>query len=213
MPSTSSTTRVRYLIFCNAANDPSVSNTQLLLESHHTLQVSMYISPYMEAVMPVKYQHFHCKDPSAMFFFRWRPHCWWLEKNTAAWNPDQHEDCVKCSNLTLSLQILSWNVVKSQKLKHLDPPASEILSFCSVFRLYVSFDWSSTEPKLPFLEIRGSCRSISFQGISKDRTLMNESLCSLSMLWRFRLGCFFFQFRYANPCTGANNSMRSIHGC
>lgn len=141
--------------------------------------------------MPVKYQHFHCKDPSAMFFFRWRPHCWWLEKNTAAWNPDQHEDCVKCSNLTLSLQILSWNVVKSQKLKHLDPPASEILSFCSVFRLYVSFDWSSTEPKLPFLEIRGSCRSISFQGISKDRTLMNESLCSLSMLWRFRLGCFF----------------------
>ena len=95
-----------------------------LLASHHisphnrqVLIGSMYTQSY-NWVPSCQSDHFLWYFPKGSkmnchgFFFAkmQKPPAFGNRKNTktAAWNPDQHEDCVKCSNFTFSLQILSW---------------------------------------------------------------------------------------------------------
>ena len=196
MPSTSSTTRVRYLIFCNAWWSKCFQYSTSFRISPHFASLHVY-KPYMEAIMPVKYQHFHCKDPSAMFFSLETALLVTGKKNSSLESRPTWRLCqvLQSHPFPPNPQLKRCQILNVKKNNTWIRPASGNSQFLLSFSFYTyHFDGSSNRKKIvPLLEI--SCLQVSQlpRGpISKDRTLMNESLCSLSMLWRFRLGLFFF---------------------
>ena len=157
---------------------------------------SLHVSQCRYAVM--KYQHFHCKVPSAFLFAG--KHCWWLEKKKQQLGIQANMKTVSSAPISPFPSKSSDETLSNRKVETPGfAPHPEILSLAAqFFRLLYIISMEVFQPEKMMAAswnqlLGGQSASISFQGDwTKDRTLMNESLCSLSMLWRFRLGCVFF---------------------
>ena len=153
-------------------DDPSVSNT------HHTLQVSMYISPTWKPSCRHEIPAFSLQGSIRNVFFSLETALLVTGKKTQQLGIQTNMKTVSSAPIS-PFPSKSSDETLSNRNEHLDPPHRKFSLFAqfSVIR-YHSMTFNRENCRF----FSASCRSISCQGISKDRTLMNESLCSLSML-------------------------------